>query len=125
MENSKTANGMKGIAIASMALGIYSIVGNSGGIMAVAAAVIALIFAYKVKKSGENYSFSTVGRVTAFVGLGVWAVNTVISFIAVMFFILYYLFIFCLVFVLSLSETVPASSFYEFESFVSNISMIL
>lgn len=121
MENKSST---KGLAIASMALGIFSIVGAQGGLVGIAAAVLAIIFAYKVKKAGQENQFSTVGRVTAFVGIALQIANTISAIIAVVGIIFWYFMFFLFIMLLSVLGG-DAGVVYEFEDFVSNLSVIM
>lgn len=123
METQKSTT--KGLAIASMALGIFSIISAQGGLIGIAAAVLALIFAQKVKQAGEECQFSTVGRITAFVGIGLRIANAIASVIAVIGVICFYVFFIGLFLLIGLVGEANNEFVYEFEHFVSSVSFLL
>ena len=124
MENGNKASGKKGLAIASMALGIFSIVGTSGEILGIAAAVISLLFVWQLKKEGIESTFSTVGKITACIGILVRFANIITGIFAVILVIGFYLLWIMMIVFASLLGTVDQGVVYEFSEFASNVSVL-
>lgn len=124
MENGNKASGKKGLAIASMALGIFSIVGTAGELMGIAAAVISLLFVWQLKKDGIESTFSNVGKITSCIGILIRFANIITSIFAVVFIVGIYLFWIILAVFASLLGTVDQGVVYEFGEFASNVSMM-
>ncbi len=115
---------MKGYAIAAMALGIGSIVGE-GTLLCIAAAIIALVFAAKIKKAGEEWTFAKVGKITAYVGLGIQAFEIITSIIAVIFLVCYYVILIAVMAIVAATEGNSGwEYYYEFDSFARNVALI-
>ncbi|MBR6772157.1 MAG: hypothetical protein IKM29_02065 [Clostridia bacterium] len=124
MENEKKTSNKKGLAIASMALGIFSIIGTSGELLGIAAAVISLLFVRQLKKDGIESTFATVGKITSCIGIVVRLANVITSIFAVVFVIGIYFIWFLVVILAALLGSADPGIAYEFGEFASNVSMM-
>ena len=124
MENEKKTSNKKGLAIASMALGIFSIIGTSGELFGIAAAVISLLFVRQLKKDGIESTLATVGKITSCIGIVVRLANVITSIFAVVFVIGIYFIWFLVVILAALLGSADPGIAYEFGEFASNVSMM-
>mgnify|MGYP003302076506 CR=1 FL=1 len=124
MENEKKVSNKKGLAIASMALGIFSVVGTSGELLGIAAAVMSLLFAWQLKKSGIESTLATVGKITSCIGIFVRLANIISSIFAVVFIVGIYLVWILLIVFSAVLGSMDSGVVYEFGEFASSVSMM-